>query len=333
LLQQRYQLLIAYDGTAFCGWQKQEPPIVLDAAGARIKSSLRRLVVGESEATEEKPARYQLRSVQHMVEQALRAVVRQPVMLSGSSRTDSGVHARGQIGAFSCSCEDKSPETKGREGGWPAQRGVDRLLLAVNGRLPQDVRILNITPTHATFNPTMDVTSKSYSYTIHSSQMRPLWDRHFVHYTYQPLDVAAMSAAAAALEGEHDFTSFAATGHGRMSTLRRIFSCKVTSTAIEGLQNRCPGQRIRIDVSGNGFLWNMVRILAGTLLRVGIGRITPAQIPEIIAAKDRRAAGSTLPPTGLCLEQIILKEHGLGNAPAWIDPALPSPAPQTGDEI
>lgn len=385
MLLQRYKLVIAYDGTNFCGWQKQEPPVgsgvqpsattcavpevpgdlndepnqqAADqlnghneaplpptsgghagneskpanpnaAAGACNRIPIN-MIVGELPATSDKPARYQLRTVQHMVEHALRSVVREQVVLSGSSRTDAGVHARAQVAAFSCGCEARGSE---RTGGWPLARGIDRLMLAVNGRLPEDVRVVSVAPTHGSFNPSMDVLSKSYSYTIHSARTRPLWDRHFVHYTYERLNAAAMQEAAEHLEGEHDFTSFAASGHGRASTVRTIFSCRVSSLPVA---DDAGGFRVRIDVSGNGFLWNMVRILAGTLLRVGLGRFSPGQMAAILAAKDRRAAGATLPPTGLCLEEIVLKPSDQPPDPyeyvPWSEAAAagteqPTPAP------
>jgi len=247
--------------------------------------------------------------VQHVVEQAIREVVRERVNLKGSSRTDAGVHAKGQVGAFSCSGEEEratglppgdpqhamNPPSHPRGGGWPVSRGTDRLLRALNGRLPEDCLITAAELVPESFDPTRDTVAKGYSYTIHCARERPLWDRRFVHQVWEPLNVAPMLEAAKLLEGEHDFAAFAAAGHGRLSTVRTIFACDVSAL---------PNQRVRIDVSGNGFLWNMVRIIAGTLVEIGRGRKTPADVPRIIESGLRAKAGPTLPPTGLCLEWI-----------------------------
>ena len=253
----RYRLRLAYDGTDFHGWQKQHPP---DAEP--------------------------LRTVQGVVEDTVRAVVREDVELVGASRTDSGVHARGQVAAFSVT-EPRVP--------------VDRLVPALNARLPDDVLVVHAMLTHDAFNPIGDAESKGYRYVIahgvvppgtpgHAS--RPLFDRRFVTYSAMPLDVDRMDAAAQHLVGGHDFASLTRLHHGRESTVREIHACRVVAQASD---------RVAIDVSGSGFLYNMVRIIAGTLLDVGVGRREPEDVPGILAARDRSAAGATLPPEGLCL--------------------------------
>jgi tRNA pseudouridine38-40 synthase len=121
-----------------------------------------------------------------------------------------------------------------------------------------------------------------------------------VHQLFSTLDVDRMNQAAALLVGEHDFAGFAAAGHGRLTTIRTIFACGVTETPGE-----CEGtRRVRIEVTGSGFLWNMVRIIGGTLVEVGRGRKTLDDVRAALASGDRRLAGPTLPPTGLCLEWI-----------------------------
>jgi tRNA pseudouridine38-40 synthase len=156
------------------------------------------------------------------------------------------------------------------------------------------------------FDPIRGAERKAYSYTLHvspppptGSGLRALWDRRYVHQVWEALDVARMDEAARAMEGEHDFAAFAAAGHGRLSTVRRVDRCRVTSAAGES-----GATRVRIDVEGNGFLWNMVRIIAGTLVEVGRGRIDPGEIAGVIESRERARAGPTLPPTGLCLEWI-----------------------------
>jgi len=268
----RYKLTIAYDGTDFAGWQKQEPPDP-DA---------------EPDANGERP-RIKLRTVQEIVERAVRETVREPVILGGASRTDSGVHALGQCAAFTTSAE--SPEGRG----WPPERGTEPLRRALNGRLPDDVYVSAVELTHDAFNPITDAVSKGYSYTFHASRERPLWDRRYVHHVWCELDDARMHEAAQHLVGEHDFSSMAAAGHGRQTTVRTIHDCRVT---------RETDTRVRLDVSGNGFLYNMVRIIAGTLHEAGRGRLDPNRVPEILESRDRAQAGPTLPPEGLRLEWI-----------------------------
>ena len=347
----RYRLTIAYDGTEFCGWQKQEPvapapgsatapppdqtPAPLDRMGGKaLRESLRAPQLDPFATAEPLPIRegetqprVALRTVQHVVERAIIAVVREPVVLIGASRTDSGVHAKGQVAAFSCSPLDPNPDqaprgdraadfdssllpneppsppapNTPRGAGWPLSRGTDRLLRAINSRLPDDVQVIAAEHTSPDFNPIGGATRKAYSYTFHAARdhARPLWDRRYVHHVHDHLDAAAMDAAARQLVGEHDFASFAASGHGRLSTIRTVYACTVT----ELIPTR-EGRRIRIEIVGNGFLWNMVRIIAGTLLDVGRARKRAADIPSILAARDRAFAGPTLPPTGLCLEWI-----------------------------
>jgi tRNA pseudouridine38-40 synthase len=291
----RYKLTIAYDGTDFCGWQKQEP--LAPPADSPLPHVPAAMIAGTLHDDVEGTDRLQLRTVQHVVERAVVQIVRERVVLHGASRTDSGVHALGQVAAFSCSGDDEGPDAP-RGAGWPLSRGVDRLRRAINGRLPEDVIVTAVEAVHADFNPIREAISKAYSYTLHTGRERPLWDRRFVHQVHDELDLEAMRRAASLLAGTHDFAAFAAAGHGRQSTVRTIFACDVTPVSSE---------RLRIDVSGNGFLWNMVRIIAGTLVEVGRGRMKAESIPEIIASGRRERAGPTLPPTGLRLEWI---RHG-----------------------
>ncbi|MGD9689807.1 MAG: tRNA pseudouridine(38-40) synthase TruA [Phycisphaerales bacterium] len=320
----RYRLTLAYDGTNFCGWQKQEPP---EGAGTPAGESVTRETGAAYAAwtprmSSSREGRVALRTVQGVVEQAVREVVREPVELIGASRTDSGVHARGQIAAFSC-----EPRAEGRLGhavepagvgeasrhqgmemsaeppaagpkgiGWPLERGCDRLVAAINSRLPDDVLVAAADAVPHDFDP-VAAGCKAYSYTFHCSRARPLWDRAFVHHVWDArgLNAGAMNEAGALLVGEHDFAAFAAAGHGRLSTVRRVIECRVSPVGPE---------RVRLDITGNGFLWNMVRIIAGTLLQVGLGQRTPADVGRILEGRDRTKAGPTLPPTGLCLEWI-----------------------------
>ncbi len=245
----RYKITIRYDGHEFHGWQKQEPP---DAEP--------------------------LRTVQAVVETAIRRAVREPIMLLGASRTDSGVHAIGQVGAFTVDSM-KIP--------------FDRIHLAINRWLPEDVAIVNVENVYLDFNPISDTLSKGYRYTIYPHPIKPVFERHQVHHCWSALNADQMNVAAQHLIGEYDFASFANTHHGRESTIRTIHNCRVWQDQDQ--------PRVHIDVSGSGFLYHMVRIIAGTLLEIGRGRWQPSHICEILNACNRRAAGPTLPPDGLCL--------------------------------
>jgi tRNA pseudouridine38-40 synthase len=305
----RYKLIIAYDGTDFCGWQKQEPPAGMEVASGKVlgpvptgawdtppgaaKEALAASGGTRDLKSDSDDARIELRTVQAVVERAVREVVREPIVLHGASRTDAGVHARGQVAAFSCS-----------DSAWPLERGTDPLLRAVNSRLPEDVLVVSAEAVGESFNPISDCTAKGYSYRLHISPHRALWNRRFVHHVWVPLDVMKMNDAAARVVGEHDFAAFAAAGHGRLSTVRTVFECRVTDERGTGIGP----ETVRIDISGNGFLWNMVRIIAGTLVEVGRGRMTPDSTASAIESKDRRKAGPTLPPTGLCLEWVKYRD-------------------------
>jgi tRNA pseudouridine38-40 synthase len=326
----RYKLTIAYDGTNFCGWQKQEPPAhaILPTdkiipphaphshhhphgpqeaeqledplAAAPLPDTPTPDSRDEAGAPANEIARVQLRTVQEVVERAVREVVREPIVLIGASRTDSGVHARGQVGAFTC-----------RDERWPIERGTEPLLRAINARLPEDVVVVACEAASPTFDPIGDCVSKGYTYSFHVSRDRPLRDRHYVHHVWSPLDVARMNDAAARLVGEHDFAAFAAAGHGRLSTVRTIHECRVEESTFAAssfvplcLRPSALSSRVMLHISGSGFLWNMVRIIAGTLYDVGRGKMEPEQVTRALTEKDRRLAGPTMPARGLCLEWV-----------------------------
>ena len=255
----RYRFIVAYDGTDFCGWQKQHPP-------------------------NGKP----LRTVQGELENALIEILQEPIRLVGASRTDPGVHARGQVAA--CTAQMKLEP--------------DSLLFAVNSALPSDLQVREVDIVDEAFNPIIDCTGKGYRYTLahgcRDPRRTPLFDRHFVAFTAYELDIEHMQRAAKMFEGRHDFSGFTKVNHGRESTVRRVDGCSVLAPI---------DSRIAIDISGEGFLWNMIRIICGTLLEVGRGKITPDEIPEIIESGDRTRAGKTLPPEGLCLEWVSFGDH------------------------
>lgn len=259
----RYMLTVAYDGTNFHGWQKQAP-------------------IGADDA---------LRTVQGVLEQAVQQVVREDVNVIGASRTDAGVHAEGQVAAFTS--EQEIP--------------VERLPAAINARLPADVQVRGARIVPEAFGPISDAVSKGYRYTFaHGCRIdhpRPLFDRDFVFWTAYDLDPLKMHDAAQHIVGEHDFTSFTRLHHGRESTVRTVFDCDVHAIN----DHRC-----ELNISGGGFLYNMVRIISGTLVEVGRGEIEPDAVPGIIEARDRTKAGPTLPPEGLCLMWIKYPDEAIG---------------------
>jgi tRNA pseudouridine38-40 synthase len=246
----RYKLTVAYDGTHFHGWQKQA-----DAEGVA------------------------LRTVQHALELAVRDVVREPVTVVGASRTDSGVHAIGQVAAFTSAVEIP----------------IARLPRAVNSRLPADAQVRRAEIVDESFDPIQDCLTKAYRYRIAHDcgrVRRPLFDRCFTAWTIHRLDPARMNEAARHFIGTHDFASFARVGHGRESTVRTVHDCRVEVDS----RTRC-----RLEIVGNGFLYHMVRIIVGTLLEVGRGKLAPDDVARILAARERAAAGPTMPASGLCL--------------------------------
>ena len=260
----RYALTIAYDGTDFHGWQKQHPP--------------------DSEP---------LRTVQGLIEAAVEELVREPVHVLGASRTDSGVHAEGQVACFNS----------------PRSFDPEILPAALTSRLPQDVQVRTAWEVDPRFNPIGDAMSKGYRYRLAharaTADTRPLFDRHLTAWCSGTLDVEAMQRAAAHFVGEHDFASMTRVRHNRETTVREVFECSVDDAGDE---------RLNIDISGSGFLWNMVRIIAGTLVEVGEGRIDPGEINDILASGDRQRSGRTMPPEGLCLMWIRFGAPGSGQA-------------------
>ncbi len=224
---------------------------------------------------QEPPEGEPLRTAQGVLESAVIRALRQPVVLNGASRTDAGVHALGQVAAFNA--ETTIP--------------VERLHHAINRYLPEDIAVVDAREVESDFDPITMAVRKAYQYTIHNASVRPVFDRRQVYHCWRPLDAAAMHEAAQGFVGEHDFESFANAHHGRSSTVRTVFSCDV---------NR-DGQRVIINVCGSGFLYHMVRIIAGTLVKVGSGAMGAGEVARILAARDRTQAGPTLDAAGLRL--------------------------------
>jgi tRNA pseudouridine38-40 synthase len=171
---------------------------------------------------------------------------------------------------------------------------LEGLRRSVNHALPDDILVRAIEPVEASFDAINSTVCKRYQYLIWNSEDRPVFWADMVWHRWQPLDTDAMHAAAMMFVGDHDFTSFAKPRHGRGSAVRRVHECQVSRL----------GPKVVIGIEGSGFLWNMIRIIVGTLAEVGLGKYGSERIAEMLAARDRRAGGPTAPPQGLYLQWI-----------------------------
>lgn len=240
----RIKLVVAYDGTAFHGWQYQPNE----------------------------------RTVEGELNKALSEFLKAQIEVVGASRTDAGVHAYGNVAVF-----DTDSTVPG-----------DRFSFAINRSLPEDLKIARSEEVDLQFHPRYDCHNKTYEYHIITGEVFPT-DRLYAWYTWEEQDVEKMNKAAAYLIGKHDFSSFRAAGCVAKDSIRTIYDANV----------RREGKEVIISVTGDGFLYNMVRIIAGTLQKVGSGRINPEEMKTIIEAMDRNAAGPTAPPQGLFLKEIV----------------------------
>lgn len=240
------RLVIAYDGRDFHGWQRQPG----------------------------------VRTVQAEFEDVCRRVLREPVNVVGASRTDTGVHARGQVAHV------RTDTTI------PA----DKLCRAIGHRLPQDVGLVQADFVRPEFHATLCALRKLYRYRIFNHERRPVEQQlcGVVAHFWLPLSAERMREAAQAWVGRHDFAGLASAGSPRDCTIRSIFRVDVERVEDE----------IRIDVEGDGFLYHQVRNMVGTLIEIGRGHWPVERAAEILAARDRRTAGPTAPPHGLCLQWI-----------------------------
>lgn len=237
----RIMLTVAYDGSAYSGFQEQDNAPTIEGEVNRCLSEL----LGEE------------------------------IRVIGGSRTDAGVHALCNVAVF---------DTESRIPG-------EKISYALNQRLPEDIRIRESREMPAGFHPRHCESRKTYEYKIVNDKFPIPTKRLYGHFTYVPLDEEKMRAAAAYLIGEHDFKSFCSAGSQALSTVRTIYDIQVAREREE----------ITIRVTGNGFLYNMVRIIAGTLMEAGKGLWEPGHMEDILAAKDRSAAGPTAPACGLML--------------------------------
>jgi tRNA pseudouridine38-40 synthase len=239
------KLLIEYDGTNYAGWQRQK----------------------------------NIMTIQEKVERAIEEITGEKTQITGSSRTDSGVHARGYTGNFYTN----------------SKISVEKFTGAINSNLPLDIVILHCTEVPQEFHSRYNSTGKMYSYTILNRYESVAVGRNYIYHHKRILDVVAMKEASEYFIGTHDFSAFKNLGSSVKTSVRTI-------TQLDVIKNE---DIIKIYIAADGFLYNMVRIIVGALVRVGEGKIKPNEIKNIILSKERSKAGKSVPPGGLCLEEVF----------------------------
>lgn len=217
-------------------------------------------------------------TIQGKLEYVLSKMTGEEIQLIGSGRTDAGVHALGQVANFHTDCSLSCQEIKSY----------------MTQYLPADIGILNVSDASQRFHSRLNAKEKTYCYRIARSGMSHVFDRKYLWYFPEPLDVKKMEQAAAFLTGKHDFKGFSSIKRTKKSTVREIYSIEIKQKEKE----------IQISFTGNGFLHNMVRILTGTLAEIGCGRKEPEDVLNVFQSKDRQYAGMTAPPQGLFLVSV-----------------------------
>lgn len=243
----RIRLTVAYDGTNYCGWQVQPNAVTIE---------------GE-------------------LNRALCDLLKEEIKVIGASRTDSGVHAYGNVAVFDSN----------------TRIPAEKISYALNQRLPQDIRIQKSEEVPLDFHPRHCKCSKTYEYKILNAEFEVPTERLYSYFVYKELNLENMKRAAEYLVGEHDFKSFCSTATQTETTVRTIYFIK-----IEKRENM-----IHILINGNGFLYNMVRIIVGTLVQVGLGLYEVERVKEMLDACDRTVAGPTAPAHGLRLNEITFQ--------------------------
>ena len=217
-------------------------------------------------------------NIQGEIERAIENVTGEKVELIASGRTDAGVHALGQIANFKTNSNIE----------------IEKIPIAINSQVKKSIRIQKAEEVDENFHSRFNCKKKTYRYIIDNSKYGSAIYRNISYHMHIKLNVEEMKKAIKYFEGEHDFKSFKSSGTSSKSSVRTIFKADIVTE----------GDSIAIDLTGNGFLYNMVRIIAGTLVDVGLGKIKADDIPKIIEAKDRTKAGKTLPPHGLMLLKV-----------------------------
>ncbi|MCI8272808.1 MAG: tRNA pseudouridine(38-40) synthase TruA [Clostridia bacterium] len=218
-------------------------------------------------------------NIQGTIEQAIESITGEKVELNASGRTDAGVHALGQVANFKTN----------------SQIPIEKFAIAINSRLKKSIIIKNAEEVEERFHSRLSCKKKTYRYVINNSTYGTAIYRNFETHIPQKLNIEKMKQAIKYFEGEHDFRAFKASGTSSKSSVRTIYKTNIHQE----------NEKIYIELTGNGFLYNMVRIITGTLVDVGLGKIEPNKIPEIIEVGKRENAGKTLPPNGLYLIKVM----------------------------
>ena len=228
-------------------------------------------------------------SIEEKLNEALSMLTGESTRVLFASRTDAGVHALGNVAVFDTAM----------------RMAADKFAFAINQRLPEDIRVLASDEVPAHWHPRKQHCRKSYTYSIFNSKIPNPLVRRYAHFCYYPLELEPMRQAAAFLIGEHDFASFCAAGSQAENTVRTIDSIRVEENEVSAWNGALlPGRMVTIRVTGSGFLYNMVRIIAGTLMEIGTGRRMPEEMKQILARRDRRFAGAAAAARGLTLCRI-----------------------------
>lgn len=248
-MKRNIKMKMVYDGSSYNGWQRQNNTD---------------------------------KTIQGILEDRISKIIESPIELHGSGRTDSGVHAKGQVANFYVK----------------TSLSLQKMKEMLNNQLPEDIKIVEIEEVDTNFHARKSAIGKLYSYSIWNSDISPVFERKYVYEVPSKLDLEAMKIASLALLGEHDFRSFSSDKNKEKSSVRRIDSITFKKN----------GDNIVIYFKGSGFLYNMVRIMTGSLIEVGLNKQSEDFIKQAILRKNREAAGFTAPPKGLCLEHVFYEK-------------------------
>lgn len=218
------------------------------------------------------------KTVQGKLEVCLSGILQQPVKIHGAGRTDAGTHAAGQVASFQ------------------ADTTLDAVQITARLRalLPEDIGVISLTPAAPRFHARLNATAKTYLYRVWTSPTPCIFERKYVYISARPYALPIMQAAAARLLGRHDFIGFSANKPGKKSTVRRLDAVQITQD----------GPELRFTLTGDGFLYHMVRIIVGTLLEIGAGERPVSSVDAVFASGCRADAGAMVPAQGLCLMEV-----------------------------
>ena len=262
----KIKITVAYDGTAYVGWQIQ-------------KNGL---------------------AVEQVLNEHLSRLLNEKIVITGASRTDSGVHAMGNVASFYTD----------------TRIAPEKISLALNQGLPDDIKIVSSEEVPDDFHPRYADCIKTYQYNILNSRYNVPTLRLYYDYIYYPLDVELMREGSKYLKGEHDFTAFSSSGGQQKTSVRNIYDISISTQWLPGsgkereeppVSKEQMPKLLHLNISGNGFLYNMVRIIAGTLEKVGMGVYPPEHVKEILDSGDRRLSAPKAPARGMTLMKIKYK--------------------------